>query len=57
MCQIWPDFYVVWSLFPDFWGQGVHFWGQKAKILKKNLTNDRVENFAKLNEKTAYKAF
>ena len=27
--EIWPDFYVVWTLFPGFWGQGVHFWGQK----------------------------
>ena len=29
--QIQPDFYVVWTLFPGFWGQGVHFWGQKTK--------------------------
>ena len=36
--EIWPDFYVVWTLFPGFWGQGVHFWGQKSKnmTLEKN---------------------
>ena len=29
--EIWPDFYVVWTLFTGFWGQGVHFWSQKSK--------------------------
>ena len=32
--EICPDFYVVWTLSPDFWGQGVHFWGQKSKNIK-----------------------
>ena len=29
--EIWPNFCVVWTLFPGIWGQGVHFWGQKSK--------------------------
>ena len=32
--EIWPDFYIVWTLFPGFWGQGVHFWGQKSKNMR-----------------------
>ena len=27
--EIWPNFYVVWTLSPGFWGQGVHFWVKK----------------------------
>ena len=40
-CLIRPNFYVVWTLFTGFCGQGVHFWGknkrkaQKIKIHKK----------------------
>ena len=32
--EIWPNFYVVCTLFPGFWGQGVHFWGQKSKNIQ-----------------------
>ena len=41
ICLIRPNFYVVWTLFTGFCGQGVHFWGknkrkaQKIKIHKK----------------------
>ena len=36
--QIWPDLYVVWTLYPGFWGQGVHFLSQKSQnmILEKH---------------------
>ena len=33
ICEIWPNFYVVWTLFPGFWGQVVNFWGQKSKSI------------------------
>ena len=32
--EIWPDFYVVWTLYPGFCGQGAHFWGQKSKNMR-----------------------
>ena len=25
--KIWPDFFVVWTIFPGFWFQGVYFCG------------------------------
>ena len=32
--EIWPNFYVVWTLFPGFWGLEVYFWGQKAPLVR-----------------------
>ena len=29
--EIWPNFYVVLTLFPGFGNPGVYFWGQKNK--------------------------
>ena len=39
LCQICPDFYVVWILIPGFEGQGVHFLGSKSKIIKVPLVD------------------
>ena len=43
-CEIWPDFYVVWTISPGSWGQGVHFSGQKRKKMSlKRIANTPVE--------------
>ena len=54
--QIWPNFYIIWDLFPGFLDQGVHFWGQKnqeyepGKKLPKNQWKGKKKFSNNLNE-------